>query len=172
MPICTRTGPQIGSLTRKKRRQAQAPSQQPPHAPTPIRRLPPIDRWAPQAAHSTSRPGQSAYANPPLPAPLPEPPQPNRRDISRASHRLQSRRLSVSLRAPLQRRLLSRPNRCFPLLLLADLDDRVIPTPIPPWLRRLRRRLHHLRLSHHRAQCHPPCPIRTRFDGPRANAPR
>jgi len=125
MPTCTRTGPQIGSLTRKKRRQAQAPSQQPPHAPTPIRRLPPIDRWAPQAAHSTSRPGQSAYANPPLPAPLPEPPQPNRRDISRASHRLQSRRLSVSLRAPLQRRLLSRPNRRSRLLLLADLDDRV-----------------------------------------------
>lgn len=26
---------------------AQSPSQQPPHAPTPIRRLPPIDRWAP-----------------------------------------------------------------------------------------------------------------------------
>ena len=53
---------------------AQSPSQQPPHAHTPSRRLPPIDRWAPQAASGTLRPGQSTYANPPLPAPVPEPP--------------------------------------------------------------------------------------------------
>ena len=51
-----------------------APSQQPPHAPTPIRRLQPIDRWAPQTANGTSRQEQSAYASPPLPVPLPEPP--------------------------------------------------------------------------------------------------
>ena len=55
--------------------------------------------------------------------------------------------------------------------LLADLGDCVIPTPVPPRLRRLRRRLLHLHLPHRRAQCHPPCPIRTRFEGPGANAP-
>ena len=132
---------------------AQPPSQQPPYAPTPIRRLPPIDRWAPQAANGTLQPTQSVYANPPLPAPLPEPPpakppghQPRVKPmVIPATFRVtpSTAATPTPVAAPTDA-LVSR------LLLLADLDDRVTPTPVPPRLRRLRRRLLHLHLPHHR----------------------
>ena len=51
----------------------QSPQQQPPHAPMPIRRLQPIDRWAPQTANDASRQEQSTYTSPPTTVSLPEP---------------------------------------------------------------------------------------------------